>query len=128
MGSAKHCATTQDLSRDRYTRTMRLLLITIAFAGSLSGADLCGSIRNLVGAESQKQAIPAISVAVVRDNRLVCSLALGLADLEQRIPNKEKSRHRLASLSKPVSATLTMRLVEEGRVAQIGRASCRERV
>lgn len=96
---------------------MRFLLIAIAFTGSLTGADLCGSIRNLVGAESQKQAIPAISVAVVRDNRLVCSVALGFADLEQRLPNTPKSRHRLASISKPVSATLTMRLVEEGRVA-----------
>lgn len=96
---------------------MRFLLSAIALAGSLTGADLCSSIRSLVAAESQKQDIPAISVAVVRDNRLICSVALGFADLEQRVPNTVKSRHRLASLSKPISATLTMKLVEQGRVA-----------
>ena len=96
---------------------MRFLLAAIALAGGLPGADLCSSIRSLVVAESQKQDIPAISVAAVRDNHLVCSIALGFADLEHRIPNTAKSRHRLASLSKPVSATLTVKLVEEGRMA-----------
>ena len=96
---------------------MRVPTIALALMGSLAAADLCGPIASLVRAESQKQAIPAISVAVIRDNQIICSIALGLADLEQRVPNTAKSRHRLASLSKPVSAVLTMKLVEEGKIA-----------
>jgi len=100
-----------------YNQIVRPLLLAIAFAGSVTAADLCGSVHALVRTESQKQAIPAISVAVIRDNRIICSVALGFADLEQRLPNTVKSRHRLASLSKPVSAVLTMRLVEAGKIA-----------
>lgn len=48
---------------------------------------------------------------------LVCSVALGQAVLEQHIPNTARGRHRLASLSKPVTAVLTMQLLEEGKLA-----------
>ena len=98
-------------------RSLRLLLIGLGLLGPLTAADVCASIRTLVRAEAKKQDIPAISVAIVRNNQIACSVALGWADLEQRIPNTPKSRHRLASLSKPVTAVLTMKLMEEGRLA-----------
>ena len=96
---------------------MRLLLIGLGLLGPLAAADVCASIRTLVGAEAKKQDIPAISVAIVQNNQIACSVALGWADLEQRIPNTPKIRHRLASLSKPATAVLTMKLMEEGRLA-----------
>jgi len=82
----------------------------------LAAADFCGSIRLLVRSESQKQNLPAISATIIRNNKIVCSIAQGWADLEQRVPNTIKSRHRLASLSKPITAVLTMKLVEKGRL------------
>ncbi len=98
-------------------RSLQLLLIGLGLLGPLTAADVCASICTLVRAEAKKQDIPAISVAIVRNNQIACSVALGWADLEQRIPNTPKSRHRLASLSKPVTAVLTMKLMEEGRLA-----------
>ena len=97
--------------------TMRLLIIGLGLLGPLSADDLCGSIRALVRAEAKRQDIPALSVAIVRNNQIACSVAQGWADLEQQIPNTVKSRHRLASLSKPITAVLTMKLVEEGKLA-----------
>lgn len=85
--------------------------------GQLAAADIWGSIRALVAAESKRQDIPSISVAVVRNNQIDCSIVQGWADQEQRVPNTARSRHRLASLSKPITAVLTMKLVEEGKVA-----------
>ena len=96
---------------------MRFLFLFVGLLKQLAAADLCGSIRTLVAAESKRQNIPGISIAVVQNNHVVCSIAQGWADLEQRIPNTAKSRHRLASLSKPITAVLTMKLAEEGRVA-----------
>ena len=93
--------------------TLKFLL---AVVWPMSAADFCGPIRSLVRNESQKQNIPAISVTIVQNNKIVCSIARGWADLEQRVPNTIKSRHRLASLSKPIAAVLTMKLVEEGRL------------
>lgn len=88
-----------------YTRNVRLL------------ATVLESIRTLVRAEASTQDIPAISVAIVRANQVACSIAEGWADLEQHVPNTTKSQHRLASLSKPFTAVLTMKLVEQGRLA-----------
>ena len=96
---------------------MRPLIFLLGLHFSLSATDMCGVIRALAGAEANRQGIPAISVAVVWNHRLVCSIALGWADLARRIPNTPKSRHRLASLSKPVSAVLTIKLAEEGHLA-----------
>ena len=85
--------------------------------GPLAADDICGSIRALVRAEAKRQDIPALSAAIVRNYQIACSVAEGWADLEQHIPNTAKRRHRLASLSKPVTAVLTMKLVEEGKLA-----------
>lgn len=93
-----------------------MCLVSLGLAASLGAADICGAIRSLVAAEAKKQDIPAISVAAVQKHQVICSVALGWADLEQRVPNTDRSRHRLASLSKPVTAVLTMRFAEEGRI------------
>jgi serine beta-lactamase-like protein LACTB, mitochondrial len=97
---------------------LRPFLVALSLLCPLSAAvDWCAPIRALAAAEAKKQSMPAISVAVVRDHQLACSIALGWADLEQRVPNNSKSLHRLASLSKPITAVFTMQLVEEGKLA-----------
>jgi serine beta-lactamase-like protein LACTB len=100
-----------------YTQAVRFLLVCLAFLAPLAAADLCDSIRTLVLAEAQRQDMPAISVTVIHNNRIACSVAYGWADLEQRVPNTTTSRHRLASLSKPVTAVLTMKLVEDEKLS-----------
>src|SRR3546814_18441154 len=42
-------------------------------------------------------------------------------------PLKEDAIFRIASMTKPITSIPFMILLEEGKVAQIGRASCRER-
>jgi len=95
---------------------VRLALIAVGVLWPLAAADFCESIRAIVRTEAKKQDIPAISVAIVKNNQIACSVAQGWADLEQRVANTTKSRHRLASLSKPITAVLTMALVEEERL------------
>ncbi|MBV8819215.1 MAG: beta-lactamase family protein, partial [Acidobacteriaceae bacterium] len=46
----------------------------------------------------------------------VFSTALGLADIEQGVPLKTTSVHRLASLSKPITGTIIMDLVAQGKL------------
>lgn len=94
---------------------MRLLFIGLFLLWPLIAANPCDAVRAQVTAEARKQDIPGISVAIVRNNKIACSIALGWADLEQRVPNTSASRHRLASLSKPITAVLTMKLVEENK-------------
>jgi CubicO group peptidase (beta-lactamase class C family) len=56
-------------------------------------------------------------VAVANDNRIIVSKALGLADIEQGVPMMTDSVNRLGSLSKPITGTIIMDLVEQGKLA-----------
>src|SRR5688572_7281298 len=56
--------------------------------------------------------IPGLSVAVVKDREIVLALGLGYADLEQRIPATAETPYNIASVAKPLSAVVALRLVE----------------
>lgn len=59
---------------------------------------------------------PGLSVAVSTNNLILYSKAVGFADIEQNVPLRTDSAHRLASLSKPVTGTIIMDLVQSGRL------------
>jgi len=59
---------------------------------------------------------PGLSVAVALHNQIIFSKASGMADLEQSVPMATVSVQRLASLSKPVTGTIIMGLVEQGKL------------
>jgi len=63
-----------------------------------------------------ERGIPGGSLAVSRKGRLVYARGFGWADRERRIPVGNRTRFRIASLSKPVTAAAVMRLVQEGRL------------
>src|ERR1700694_4487339 len=54
---------------------------------------------------------------VAANNEIVFSSALGMADVEQGVPLKTSSVHRLASLSKPITGTIILDLVSQGKLS-----------
>lgn len=58
--------------------------------------------------------IPGLSVAVVKDQALVFAAGLGYADLERQIPATAETPYDIASVAKPLSAVVALRLAEEG--------------
>lgn len=58
--------------------------------------------------------IPGMSVAVVQDQSVVFADGFGFADEERQIPAGPDTPYGLASVTKPIAATLVMQLVEEG--------------
>jgi CubicO group peptidase (beta-lactamase class C family) len=58
------------------------------------------------------QNVPSIAIAVVRDGRILWEEGFGWADKENRIPATENTMFSLASVSKPLTATALMILVE----------------
>ena len=59
---------------------------------------------------------PGLSFAVAQNDVVIYSGAFGFADVEQRLPLRTDSAHRLASLSKPVTGTIIMDLVQSDRL------------
>jgi CubicO group peptidase (beta-lactamase class C family) len=58
--------------------------------------------------------IPGMSAAIVQDQELVWAKGFGYADLESQIEATPDTPYLLASVTKPIAATLIMQLVEEG--------------
>jgi len=60
--------------------------------------------------------VPSLAVAVARNGEIVWEEAFGWADLERRIPATVHTMYSLASVSKPITATGLMVLVEQGKL------------
>src|SRR2546430_14784147 len=59
---------------------------------------------------------PSVAVAVAKEGRIVWEDAIGWANREKRIPATASTIYPLASISKPITATGLMVLVERGLV------------
>jgi len=57
---------------------------------------------------------PAVSIAVVRDYRIVLTRAWGMADVEAGLEAGTDTLFQAASISKPVAAMAVLRAVQDG--------------
>ena len=64
----------------------------------------------------KKWEIPGGAIAIARDGRLVLAKGYGLADIDREELVRPDSLFRVASVSKPVTATAILKLVEDGRL------------
>jgi CubicO group peptidase (beta-lactamase class C family) len=60
--------------------------------------------------------IPGLSVGFIKDD-FVWAKGFGYADLENKSPAKAESMYRMASVTKPMTATAVLQLVEKGKIA-----------
>jgi Beta-lactamase class C and other penicillin binding proteins len=79
-------------------------------------ADKVEQVDAFVAAWMAQHKAPALSVAIVTDNQLRWTKAYGLADVENAVPAKADTAYRLASISKSITATAVMQLVEKGKL------------
>ena len=78
--------------------------------------DKLDKIEKAVSAQMSRLGIPGLSVAVVTDHKLRWSTGYGLADVENYVPAKASTAYRLGSISKPITASAVMQLVERGKL------------
>jgi len=76
----------------------------------------------------QRFAVPALSVAIARDGRMVYEQPFGAASLEGGEPLRTSSLFRIASVSKPITSVAIFSLVERGRLALSDKVFGREGV
>ncbi|HJZ67149.1 MAG TPA: serine hydrolase domain-containing protein, partial [Blastocatellia bacterium] len=73
-------------------------------------------VRALIRERLAQSQIPSISVAVARDGKIIWEEGFGWADREKKIPANEHTMYSLASISKPITMTGLMALVQQGKV------------
>ncbi|HLA11740.1 MAG TPA: serine hydrolase domain-containing protein [Pyrinomonadaceae bacterium] len=70
--------------------------------------------RQITVGLASEQKIPGLAIAVSVDNKIVWSEGFGFADLENRIPVTTKTRFRIGSISKLLTAAAAAKLHEQG--------------
>lgn len=104
--------------------SMRLLiLLGLVLAGGLQPAARAIStppeyakIREFIQNAVDEGLTPSVAVGVIKDGALVWAEGFGLADRERNIAATPDTIYWLASVSKPLSATGLMQLVERGLI------------
>jgi CubicO group peptidase (beta-lactamase class C family) len=82
---------------------------------AMSDPDL-SLIDSKIGTYITQQAVPGLSIAVTKQERLVFAKGYGYADKSTKEPVSPDSLFRIASISKPVTAVAIMELVEAGKL------------
>ncbi|MEX2088836.1 MAG: serine hydrolase domain-containing protein [Bacteroidota bacterium] len=74
------------------------------------------SVDSVVSHFFSEQRLPGLSVAVASKGAIQYIGVFGLADLENHVPVMPETVFRIASVTKPITATLIMKLVEQGKL------------
>lgn len=74
------------------------------------------AVDDLVAQFMKNYKVPGASLAIAKDDRLVLARTYGYADKENNELMAPRHRLRIASLSKPITATAIMKLVEQGKL------------
>lgn len=78
--------------------------------------DAAARVDALVGQFMSEEPVPALTVAVAVDGRIVYSKAFGKADLENDVKATPETLIRTGSIAKPITAVAAMTLVEQGKL------------
>ncbi|MBS1852175.1 MAG: beta-lactamase family protein [Acidobacteria bacterium] len=104
----------------KMTRTAVRSLVVLLFASVFANAQLAPeavqAIDKSVTQFMSARNVPGVSVAIVKDRKLVWANGYGLADLENFVPVTTETVFRLASVSKPITATAILQLFERSKI------------
>ena len=74
-------------------------------------------VDEYVKSEMQKQQIPGVAVAVMRNGAIILSKGYGLANVEHQVPVTPQTIFQSGSMGKQFTATAIMMLVEDGKLS-----------
>lgn len=89
-------------------------LILLAVATVTAQAD---KVDEYVKAEMQRQKIPGVSIAVVKDGKIVKAEGYGLANVELNVAARAETVYKIGSVSKQFIAAGIMLLIQEGKLS-----------
>ena len=94
----------------------RFSLLVILLLSLQTAAVRADKVDDYVKAEMQKQRIPGLSLAVVKEGKVIKAEGYGLANAEHNVPAKPETVYKIGSVSKQFIATGIMLLVQEGKI------------
>jgi CubicO group peptidase (beta-lactamase class C family) len=92
-----------------------LIFLQLSFIFNVSAQS--EKVDEYIKAEMQKRNIPGLSLAVVKEGKVIKMNGYGLANIETNVPVTTETVFKIGSLSKPIIAEGIMMLVEEGKIS-----------
>ncbi|MEO8073219.1 MAG: serine hydrolase domain-containing protein [Acidobacteriota bacterium] len=89
------------------------VFVLVALAFSTVRAD---GLDKFITEQIQKRKIPGLSVAVIKDGKVIKAAGYGLANLELQVPATPNTVYEIGSISKQFASEALMLLVEDGKV------------
>ena len=83
---------------------------------SLTLAQAVDKVDEYIKAEMQRQNIPGLTLAVVKEGKIIKAKGYGLANVELNVPATTETVYKIGSVSKPIIAMGIMSLIEEGKI------------
>ena len=80
-------------------------------------------VQKICQRETDNDTVPGIAIAVVFQNHLTLTAGFGVRDVETRAPVDADTVFQLASLSKPIGATVVAALISDGKISWDSRIS-----
>ncbi len=94
----------------------RKFTVIFALVLLLTAAVRADKVDDYIKAEMLKQRVPGLSLAIVKDGKIIKAQGYGLANVEHNIPAKPETVYKIASVSKQFLATGIMLLVQDGKL------------
>jgi len=96
----------------------------VLFAALFTSVFICpaqmpthAAIDSIVNVEMQRQKIPGVSIAIIKDGRVEYIKGYGFSNLEHEVKTKPETVFQLGSIGKQFAAFAVMLLVEEGKIS-----------
>src|SRR5688572_4828361 len=96
-------------------KLIRIVWLSLLLCGLLPPVS-ADRVDDYLKTVMEQRHVPGLSVAVVRNGKLVKAKGYGHANLELSVPATRDTVYQLASVTKQFTATAVMMLVEEGKI------------
>jgi CubicO group peptidase (beta-lactamase class C family) len=102
------------MNRNRVPVFVLLVFSLVANAAPVSAQN--DKVDEYVRTEMEKQRIPGLAIAVIRNGEIIKAQGFGLANIEHNVPVKPETVFQSGSVGKQFTAMAAMILVEEGKL------------
>ena len=92
-----------------------LILLAVTFFAALS-CSRADEVDDYVKNQMRRQHVVGLSLAVIKDGKVIKALGYGLANVELNMPATKGTVYNIASIGKQFTATAIMMLVEDGKI------------
>ncbi|HEX5733975.1 MAG TPA: serine hydrolase domain-containing protein [Blastocatellia bacterium] len=89
-------------------------LVLLLIASVAARAD---KVDDYIKAEMQKQHIPGLSLAVIKDGKIIKAQGYGMANVELNVPATAETVYKIGSVSKQFLAAGIMLLIQENKIS-----------